>query len=168
MAWRESRLSQVIWTILRVYVGWQWLTAGLDKTIGPSSAVWVGPKAGVAITGFLKGALSKAAGAHPDVQWWYSWFIKSIALPNATAFGYAVAWGELLIGIGLILGFLTTIALLAAVFLNLNYLFAGTVSINPLLLFWEALLLWGGAATYYWGIDRAFLPRWKRIRLNRG
>ena len=168
MAWRESRLMQVVWTIIRVYVGWEWLTAGMDKLFGPGSAVWVGPKAGVAVSGFLKGALAKTAGAHPDVSWWYAWFINNVALPNATVFSYLVAWGEFLIGIALIIGFLTVPALLIGVFLNLNYLFSGTVSTNPILLFWSAVLLWAGAAAYYWGVDRVFLPRWKRWRLGHG
>ena len=168
MAWRESSIMQVVWTVIRVYVGWEWLSAGLDKVFGPGSAAWVGPKAGVAVTGFLKGALAKTSGQHPDVQPWYAWFINNIALPNAKAFGFAVAWGELLVGLGLILGFLTTIALLAAVVMNMSYLLAGAVSTNPILLFWEAVLLWAGAAAYYWGIDRFFLPRWKRWRLSKG
>lgn len=168
MAWRESKLMQVVWTILRVYVGWQWLSSGLGKTFGSGSAVWVGPKAGTAITGFLKGALAKTTGAHPDVQWWYGGFISDIALPNATLFSYIVAWGEVLVGVGLILGFLTTIALFAGILMNFNYLFAGTVSTNAFLLLLEALLIWAGAAAYYWGIDRAFLPRWKKWRLAKG
>lgn len=166
MAWRETRWMQIVWTILRVYVGWHWLTSGLDKVFGPGSAGWVGPQAGTAVSGFLKAALTKTAGANPDVQWWYAAFINNVALPNATTIGYMVAWGELLIGIALIVGFLTTPALLLAVFLNLNYLFAGTVSTNPLDLFWEALLLWAGAAAYFWGVDRIYIPRWKKFRLR--
>jgi thiosulfate dehydrogenase (quinone) large subunit len=168
MAWRESRLMQVIWTVIRVYVGWEWLSAGIGKTFGPGSAAWVGPNAGAAVTGFLKGALAKTGGQHPDVQWWYASFIQNIALPNAKTFGYAVAWGEILVGLGLILGFLTTIALLAGILMNMSYLLAGAISTNPILLFLSGLLLWAGAAAYYWGIDRVFIPRWKKWRLAKG
>lgn len=168
MAWREAKLMQVVWTVIRVYVGWEWFSAGLDKVFGASSAAWVGPKAGIAVKGFLEGALAKTGGQHPDVQGWYGSFIQNIALPNATVFGYAVAWGELLIGLGLILGCLTSLALLAAILLNMSYLLAGTVSTNPVMLFWEGVLLWAGAAAYYWGVDRVFLPRWKKWRLEKG
>ncbi|MGI1658762.1 MAG: DoxX family membrane protein [Desulfitobacterium sp.] len=168
MAWRESRLMQVIWTVLRVYVGWEWFSHGLDKVFGASSAVWVGPQAGTAVTGFLNAALAKTGGQHPDVQGWYATFIENVALPNATFFGYIVAWGELLVGLGLILGFLTSLALLAAILMNLSYLLAGAVSTNPVMLFWEGVLLWAGAAAYYWGVDRVFLPRWKKWRLAKG
>lgn len=168
MAWRESNWAQIIWTVIRVYVGWEWLTAGFDKLFGPGSAAWVGPKAGGAVTGFLNGALAKTGGQHPDVQPWYGWFIQNVAMPNATLFGYLVAWGEFLVGVALILGFLTTIALLAGIIMNMSYLLSGAISTNPVLLFWQAVLLWAGAAAYYWGVDRAFLPRWKRWRLSRG
>lgn len=168
MAWRESHLMQVIWTVVRVYVGWEWITSGFDKLFGSGAAAWVGPQAGTAVSGFLHGALAKTNGQHPDVQWWYAFFIRNIALPNAKLFGFAVAWGEFLIGAALILGFLTTLALLLAVLLNMSYLFAGTISVNPVLLFWEAVLLWAGASAYYWGVDRAFIPRWKKWRLSKG
>ncbi|MDA8227496.1 MAG: DoxX family membrane protein [Desulfitobacterium hafniense] len=159
---------QVVWTVIRVYIGWEWLSAGIDKVFGATSAVWVGPQAGVAVSGFLKGALGKTAGQHPDVQWWYASFIKNVALPNAKIFGILVAWGELLVGLALILGFLTTLALLLGILMNMSYLLAGAVSINPILLFWEAVLLWAGAAAYYWGVDRFFLPHWKKWRLAKG
>ncbi|MHB1405591.1 MAG: DoxX family protein [Desulfitobacteriaceae bacterium] len=168
MAWRESSLMQVVWTVIRVYVGWEWLTAGFGKVFGPGSASWVGPQAGGAVSGFLKGALGKTSGQHPDVQPWYGWFIQNVAMPNATLFGYMVAWGELLVGAALILGFLTTIALLAGIIMNMSYLLSGAISTNPILLFWQAVLLWAGAAAYFWGVDRAFLPRWKRWRLGHG
>lgn len=168
MAWRESRLMQVIWTVLRVYVGWEWFSHGIDKVFGASSAAWVGPNAGTAVTGFLKGALAKTGGQHPDVAGWYGTFIQNVALPNATVFGYVVAWGELLVGLGLILGFLTSLALLAAILMNMSYMLAGTLSANPVMLFWEGVLLWAGAAAYFWGVDRIFLPRWKKWRLAKG
>jgi len=153
-SWKYSNWARILWTILRVYFGYEWLTSGYGKVFGANSAVWVGSKAGTAITGFLNGALTKTGGAHPDVQPWYAWFVTHIALPNAKIFSYMVSWGELLVGIALIFGFLTTIVLFASLLMNFNYLLAGSVSVNPIFIIEAAILLWAGWAAYYWGLDR--------------
>lgn len=53
-----------IWLILRVYVGWEWLSAGWGKL---HSAAWTVAKADTAILGFVSNALSKTRCAHPYV-----------------------------------------------------------------------------------------------------
>ena len=45
-----------LWTLVRLYVGYEWLTSGWGKATNPAG-VWVGAKAGAAVTGFLTGAL---------------------------------------------------------------------------------------------------------------
>jgi thiosulfate dehydrogenase [quinone] large subunit len=157
--WKYSQWATILWTVLRVYLGYEWVTSGWGKVFGASSTAWVGSKAGTAVTGFLNGALAKTGGAHPDVQPWYAWFITHIALPNAKIFSYMVAWGELLVGIALILGFLTTLALFASLLMNFNYLLAGAVSVNPIFIIEAAILLWAGRAAYYWGLDRLIFLR---------
>src|SRR5437773_1521819 len=88
-----------LWLILRIYIGWQWLFAGYEKIISP---VWVGPKAGIALQGFLMGAIKKSSGSHPDVSGWYVAFINSFFLHHTILFSYMVSFGELFVGIGLI------------------------------------------------------------------
>lgn len=148
---KDKRIISIIWTILRVWLGYQWLHAGLEKVVNPQ---WVGAEAGTAVTGFLKGALAKATGDHPAVQGWYAGFIESIALPNATLFSYLVAFGELIVGISLILGVLTYVGLIAGALMNFSYLFAGTTSTNPNLLLAAFILFYVGANSYFYGIDR--------------
>lgn len=143
------------WLLVRVYVGWQWLEAGWAKFNSP---LWVGDKAGVAIQGFLNAALQKTAGAHPDVSGWYGAFIHNIALPNAASFSYLVTYGEIAVGVALILGVFTGIAAFFGTFMNLNYLFAGTVSTNPLLLLLQLFLILAWRAAGWWGLDRYLLP----------
>ncbi|MDF2503600.1 DoxX family membrane protein [Clostridium sp.] len=152
---RDKRFS-IIWTVLRIWLGYQWLTAGIEKVTGQG---WIGSKAGVSITGFLKGALSKATGEHPLVQGWYASFIKSFALPNAEVFSYLVAFGEILVGISLILGALTIVGLIAGAFMNLNYMLAGTTSTNPILYTAAILLIVAGTNAYILGLDRFILPK---------
>lgn len=145
-----------LWLIIRIYIGWEWLVAGWEKVINP---VWVGDKAGVAVTGFLNGALAKTAGAHPSVAGWYADFIKTIALPNTEIFSYLVSFGELFVGIGLILGAVTGIAAFFGALMNVNYLLAGTVSVNPSMLVLQFFLILAWRSAGWLGLDRFLLPK---------
>jgi thiosulfate dehydrogenase (quinone) large subunit len=126
----NERLSPV-WFLVRVYVGWLWFSAGLEKITNPA---WVGGGAGGAIKGFVGGALKKTGGEHPDVSSWYAWFLENVVLPNANVWSHAIAYGEVLVGLALILGIFTLLGAFFGSFMNLNFLFAGTVSVNPLML----------------------------------
>jgi thiosulfate dehydrogenase (quinone) large subunit len=143
------------WLIVRVYVGWEWLLAGWEKMGNP---VWVGSKAGVAVKGFLTGALQKTSGPHPDVQGWYASFIEHTALPHAELLSYLVTYGEILVGVALILGVFTGIAAFFGTFMNLNYLFAGTVSTNPILFLLQLFLILAWRIAGWYGLDRYILP----------
>ncbi|MEO8065836.1 MAG: DoxX family protein [Candidatus Doudnabacteria bacterium] len=150
----DTRMSW-LWLVVRVYVGYEWWIAGWDKFNNP---VWVGPQAGTAITGFLNGALQKTTGAHPDVSGWYSSFISEFALHHTVLFSYIVTYGELLVGAALILGVFTGIAAFFGTFMNLNYLFAGTVSTNPVLLLLQLFLILAWRTAGWYGLDRYLLP----------
>jgi len=147
--------SAVLWLILRIYVGWQWLEAGWTKI---HSAVWVGPNAGGAISGFVNGALAKTSGSHPDVQGWYASFLQNIVLPHASLWSNLVSYGEVLVGVALIIGIFTGIAAFFGLFMNLNYLLAGTVSINPILFTLSIGLILAWKVAGYIGVDRYLLP----------
>jgi uncharacterized membrane protein YphA (DoxX/SURF4 family) len=123
-------------------VGLQWIEAGYGKVTNPA---WVGEKAGAGLTGFVMGALEKASGEHPAVQGWYADFLQNVVLPNASVFSYMVAFGEVAVGLGLILGMLTGIAAFFGVLMNTNFLLAGTVSTNPILALPGILLASPGA-----------------------
>lgn len=159
-----------LWLIIRLYVGYEWLTAGLEKltgrdfTIGSTfgkvvSRPWVfGAHDGAAIKGFVAGALAQSSGAHPAVQSWYAAFLQHAVLPNAALFAYMVTFGEVLVGVALILGILTGIASFFGVFMNMNYLLAGTVSTNPILGFLALFLILAWCIAGYYGLDRYILP----------
>ncbi len=144
-----------IWLLIRLYVGWEWIQAGYEKIISP---VWTGEKAGVALQGFLMGALKKSTGLHPDVSGWYASFLHGFVIPNVVLFSYLVSFGELFVGIALILGIFTGLAAFFGGFMNMNYLFAGTVSINPLLFLLELFLILAWRVAGWYGLDRFFLP----------
>ncbi len=158
-----------LWLIVRLYVGYEWLTAGLDKLTGytytldafgqKAGSPWVfTAHDGAAIKGFVGGALAQTSGAHPAVQGWYGWFLQNFVLPNATVFAYMVTFGEILIGLGLIFGCLTGIAAFFGVFMNMNFLLSGAVSINPVIGFLALFLILAWRVAGYWGLDRWVLP----------
>lgn len=145
-----------IWLVVRLYVGWQWLSEGIDKA---QTSAWTGAHAGSFLTMWVGRALTKTAGPHPDVQGWYAAFLRDLVLPHAAAFSYLVAYGEILVGLGLILGLFTGIAAFFGTMMNGSYLLAGTVSVNPILFAFASLLVLAWKTAGYWGLDRFVLYR---------
>lgn len=156
MKWAKGPKVAVLWAIIRIWLGVQWIEAGWGKITG-----------GFDSSGFMKGAIGKSTGDHPAVQGWYAGFLESFAMPNAGLFNFLIPWGEFLVGLGLIVGLATIPALLAGAFMNLSFLLAGTTSTNPILYTIAVILLFIGAASYYWGADRYAIPYVKQY-LNKG
>jgi thiosulfate dehydrogenase [quinone] large subunit len=94
--------------ILRIGIGLWWLKSFLHK---PHKKFVSGQMAGWTLT---------LADNHPIPA--YGRVIKKTVEPNASWFPYLVLAGELAVGIGLVIGFLTPISLLVVLFLNLNYI----------------------------------------------
>jgi thiosulfate dehydrogenase [quinone] large subunit len=164
----DTRLAW-FWLIVRVYCGWEWLTAGWGKIQNPA---WFGSSAGSALTGFVNGALQKSTGDHPDVTGWYASFLQTFILPYATFWSNLVALGELLVGLGLIFGALTGVAAFFGTVMNANYLFAGTLSTNPLLFILGTWVVLAWRVAGWYGLDRWLLPLlgvpWAPGKLRRG
>jgi thiosulfate dehydrogenase (quinone) large subunit len=142
-----------LWFMLRMNVGAQWLLAGWEKVRDP---VW--GTSGTALKGFVAGALAKTAGPHPSVQGWYGNFLQQVVQPNAGLFSFLVTWGEVAVGLGLLVGALTGIAAGFGVLMNMNYLLAGTVSINPVLGMFGLFLAVAWRVAGQIGLDRVLLP----------
>jgi thiosulfate dehydrogenase [quinone] large subunit len=145
----------VVWLVIRLYVGYQWLMAGYEKLISPA---WTGDKAGSAMAGFVAGALKLTTGDHPSVAGWYATFLSSVVLPNTVAWSWAITLGEMAVGVGLILGLLTGIAAFFGGLMNANYLLSGTVSTNPLLFIFATWLVLAWRVAGYYGLDYYLLP----------
>lgn len=170
---KTPQVAGLFWLVARLWLGYEWLMAGVEKVFGDGRARWVGDEAGVAVTGFLNGAIAKSplaegfdpvATPHPAVQEWYARLVQDLFLPNATLFSYLVAYGELLVGLALILGLFTRFAALMGVIMNLAFLFAGTTSTNPqLLVVGMLIVLVGGVAAGYYGLDYFVRPLEKKL-----
>ena len=158
------------WLIVRLYAGYEWFTAGWEKLTGHSIAfdsfgqatgsAWVFTPGhdGAAMAGFVTGALGKASGTHPAVQSWYADFLRTFVQPNPAAWAYIITFGELLVGLGLLVGCLTGVAAFFGLTMNLNYLLAGTVSTNPILGVVALFLILAWRIAGYYGVDRYLLP----------
>ncbi|CAM3931432.1 DoxX family membrane protein [Cohnella lubricantis] len=146
--------SGLIWLVIRLYLGYEWIHAGWGKL---NNSKWVGSEAGVGLTGFINGALGKAQDGG-DVTGWYADFLENAVLPNAKVFSYFVACGEFLVGLGLILGLLTGVAAFFGAFMNAAFLFAGTLSSNPLLFILATWLVLAWKVAGWYGLDRWALP----------
>lgn len=144
-----------LWLLVRIYIGWIWLEAGWGKFNNPA---WIGDNAGAAMIGFVERALTKTSGAHPDVQWWYAWFLENVVLPHPVLWAYLITFGEMLVGVALIAGLLVGIAAFFGFFMNLNFMLAGTVSVNPVMSTLAIALILGWRVAGYWGADRFVLP----------
>ena len=149
----KSRGFAVVWAIVRIWLGVQWMKWGLEKfTAGGFDA-----------TAFLNGAVRKSLGDFPSVPGWYASFLKGFALPHVDFFNLLVSYGEVLVAISLILGALTTVGLVAALLMNLSFMLAASTYPNPLLYSIAIVLLIMGPAAYEFGVDRYMLPILKRI-----
>jgi uncharacterized membrane protein YphA (DoxX/SURF4 family) len=98
--------------LLRLYAGCFWLSHGWAKVTNPE---WSAP--GGMMSSFLSKTTAEGSGPYHD-------FVTGVVVPNVSLFAHLVAWGELLTGVSLLLGFLTPLGALGGVFLPLNYLSA--------------------------------------------
>lgn len=152
-----------LWAIIRIYLGWTWLSSGWGKISG---GAWM---TGEPLKGFWTGAVAIPAEGRPPIAFdWYRSFLQFM-LDNGwyTWFGPLVAIGETAIGIALILGALTGIAAAAGAFMNWNFIMAGSASTNGLLLVLAAVLILAWKVAGWWGLDRWLLPLlgtpWHRV-----
>ncbi len=166
----DTRMAWV-WLIVRLYVGYQWLVAGVDKLFGYNIQIgsefgkgdlsnsWIFTShLGAQLIGFAHGGIAQASGQYPAVQGWYAWFLQNNVIRWAGFWSYVVTFGEIAVGIGLIIGMLTGIAAFFGVFMNMNFLLAGAVSINPIIGGLAILLVLAWRVAGYYGVDRWLLP----------
>ncbi|MBW4839147.1 MAG: DoxX family protein [Paenibacillaceae bacterium] len=148
---RESTIASVLLLLVRLYVGYEWLTSGWGKVTGGFDAA-----------GFLTGALAKSGGEHPAVSSWWASFLEHFAVPNVGLFNILVPYGEVLVGLGLILGTFTWLAAFFGMVMNFAFLFSGTVSSNPLLLLLQIFIVVAGSNAGRIGLDYFIQPYFRK------
>jgi len=151
----QGILARGALVLLRVFLGVIFLVAALPKVQQDFTP---------GLTGFVE-QVGLERG-HP----FYQQFLEQVVLTNAPVFAALVTWGELLVGITLILGLLTRFSAAVALVLALNYMFAKgawfwTPSSNDAAFVAIALALLIGAAGRTLGLDAFLARRWPRSAL---
>lgn len=145
-----------LWLIVRAYLAYQWIMAGWGKVTNPA---WV--ETGAALKGFWTAAVAVPENGRPVIAYdWYRSFIGFMLDQGwYTWFAKLVAYGELLVGIGLLLGAVVAVSAFFGALMNWNYIMAGSASTNGLMLVLSVLLIVSWRVAGWYGLDRWLLPR---------
>ena len=151
-----NTLTAPFWLIVRTYIGWQYLTAGWHKATGGG---WL-TNDGVALKTFWDRIVQVPAKGSPPITFdWYRDFIQYMLDQHwYTWFAWLISFGEMAVGIALIIGLLTGFAALAGATLNFNFMLAGSASTNPVLFLLAILILLAWKVAGRIGVDRWLLP----------
>lgn len=143
-----------LWLIIRLYVGFNWLSSGWGKITNPAWAT------GEPLRGFWESAVAIPESGRPPIAFdWYRNFIQFM-LDNGWYhwFAYVIMFGEFLVGVALILGAFVGIAAFFGSFMNWNFIMAGSASSNGLMLTMAILIILAWKVAGWYGLDRWLLP----------
>lgn len=144
-----------LFLIIRLFLGYSWLTLGWGKLNNPA---WM--ESGAAILGFWKNAVVIPETGRPPIAYdWYRSFIQFlIDTESHTWFAKLIVYGEILVGIGLIVGGLVGFSAFFGALMNFNFMLAGTASTNPVMFTLAIILMLGWKVAGYYGLDYYLLP----------
>lgn len=154
---RTTKTSSGLMLIFRLYLGYLWLSHGIEKfTEGFSAASYM--------QGLVENPATNSSGeiAYP----WYVWIIENVMQPGLGFLNFMVPLGESMIGLGLIFGCFTQLATFFALLMNFTFFFGGTVSDNPKFILLEIFIIVAGANAGRIGLDYWVIP-WIRRNLFR-
>jgi thiosulfate dehydrogenase (quinone) large subunit len=145
----------LFWLPIRLFLGFAWLEAGWHKFTGTG---WM--DGGTALQGFWTNAVAVPEEGKAAITYdWYRTFLETLLNNDAyTWFAPLIVFGEMAVGLGLLVGALTGFAAFFGALLNMSFLLAGSSSTNPVMftLAVGVMLAWRVAG--YYGVDRWLLP----------
>lgn len=144
-----------LWAIVRIYLGYLWITSGWGKVTGQG---WV--DGGMSLKAFWERQIVIPEQGRPPITYdWYREFIRFM-LDNEWYSWFApfIAYGELLVGIALVVGAFVGIAAFFGALMNWNFIMAGVASTNPVLLILAVFLMLAWKVAGWYGADRFLLP----------
>ncbi|MCL5256503.1 MAG: DoxX family membrane protein [Chloroflexi bacterium] len=146
----HSPALAVVWLVIRLYLGWQWLQAGWEKFTNPT---WV--TTGTALKGFWSSAVAVPANGHAAITYdWYRVFLTAMLQSGSyTWFAKLIVFGELAVGIALIVGAFVGVAAAFGAVMNFSYMLAGSAGVNPVYFVLAVVLVLAWKMAGYWGLD---------------
>jgi len=142
-----------LFTVIRIFLGWQWLEAGWGKVNNPA---WM--ETGDALKGTWGFAIKGISESEHAYQWYGGFLQFLLDIQAYTWFSKLIAVGEVMVGLGLIVGAFVGIAAFFGAFMNWNFIMAGFASTNGLLLVLAVFLMLGWKVAGYYGLDYYLLP----------
>ncbi|MFB9553732.1 DoxX family protein [Streptomyces roseoviridis] len=133
---RKALLSRYALLPLRIFLGVTFLYAGLDKLTDSAFLADSGPES---IGEVMRGV--RESSALPA--------LVDLALRNPVGFGYAIALGELAVGLGTLFGLFARVAALGGALISLSLWLTVSWQVTP----------------YYLGNDLAYLMAWLPLLL---
>lgn len=145
----------LFWLPIRLYLGFSWLEAGYHKF---ADGGWI--DGGSSLLAYWERAAAIPEEGRPAISYdWYRAFIQMLIDNGAESWmGYVITFGEMAVGIGLIIGLLTGFAAFFGAFMNMSFLLAGSASTNPVLFTLAIGLMLAWKVAGYYGVDRYILP----------
>ena len=145
----------LFWLPIRLFLGFAWLDAGWHKFTDPG---WLG--GGSALRTYWERAASIPEQGRPAITYeWYRDFLNTLlAGGHESWMAWVVTFGEIAIGIGLLVGAFTGIAAFFGALMNMSFLLAGSASTNPVLFTMAIGLILAWRVAGYYGLDRYLLP----------
>jgi uncharacterized membrane protein YphA (DoxX/SURF4 family) len=133
--------------IVRIAFGGYFLAQGVNKIQGN----WL-----VSSDSLLRGFIGPALERN-TAEGFYRPFLENVVQPNGLLFSQLVALGEVVVGLMLLVGLLTRVSCIVAVFLNLNYMLMKGLANNAgsndrMFVVCEVVFLVAGAGLV-WGLD---------------
>ncbi len=101
------KVNEISLFLLRLSISYIWITAGISKLFNNSFI----PTFSSTMQNFIK-------ACHYD---FYVGFLKQYIVPNVHIFAQLTIWGEILVGVGFLLGFPIGLATFFGIFMNANY-----------------------------------------------
>jgi thiosulfate dehydrogenase (quinone) large subunit len=145
----DARFS-VLFLVVRVWLGLQWIDSAAHKIGVPG---WT--ETGEALKGYWERAVAIPEAGRPAISFdWYRTFLQGLLDAQAyTWFAKLVAYGELLVGVALIIGAFVGIAAFFGAFMNFNFMLAGSASTNPVLFIAALVLIFAWKTAGFIGLD---------------